>query len=98
MRLQEVLKEREAEIGTLEKSLLEKDVQERAVAPSVVPVPTTTTETNGDVSPSTHLSPKTMHNFTEIRHGMSHMRGDSESTGSGSAPDENLERLNELMR
>lgn len=98
MRLQEVLKEREAEIGSLEESLKEKDEQERVNGATPTSTAPATPELNGQPSPSSHLSPRTMDNFAEIRNTISHSRGDSESTGSGSAPDENLERLNELMR
>lgn len=96
IRLQEVLREREAEIGNLETSLKEKDIVERVVGMS--PEVLATKEPNGELSPSAHLSPKTIDNFAEIRNTISHSRADSESTGSGSVADENLERLNELMR
>lgn len=110
MRLQEVLKEREAEIMALESSL--KSTQDDS---SVTSSPAISTP--GDASPSTpsaklnghapegHLSPKTLGHFDHIRRSMElngHDVGlnDSESDRNDSVnseADESLERLNELM-
>ncbi|KZT26623.1 kinesin-domain-containing protein [Neolentinus lepideus HHB14362 ss-1] len=92
MRLQEVLKEREAEIAHLEGSLQVKDEKNSS------------NESNGPPEEQTianpDLSPKTMHNFNVIRQSFQngvngHVRADSMSA---SDTDESLERLNELMR
>lgn len=92
MRLQEVLKEREAEIIALEVSLKEKE-QISAVAPSVTTVSTDATD------PSTHLSPTTAQKFEAIRKSMA-LHGVS-PLPNGASPDtevdESLDRLNELM-
>lgn len=92
MRLQEVLSQREAEITILEDSL-----NERKRAPAS-PLPMTEEErVDDDVNPNSHLSPKTVHNFDEIRKGMV-QNGFAESKD-GSIPDSDasLQRLNELM-
>ncbi|KAJ6618850.1 hypothetical protein B0H10DRAFT_1877274 [Mycena sp. CBHHK59/15] len=100
MRLQEVLKEREAEIAVLEGSL-------KTPAAPVTPPPHVNGNANGDVN-GLHLSPKTISQFDNIRRSMSHempvnanLRDDTESDLNGSSvfsdQDESLERLNELM-
>ncbi|KAG7448233.1 kinesin-3 [Guyanagaster necrorhizus] len=113
MRLQDVLKEREAEISALENSLKQsRDDQSAASSPALATpaddVPETLpTKVNGTTSP-VHLSPKTMGHFDHIRRSMENASGhsiedlqDSESEKNGSSviseADESLERLNELM-
>ncbi|KAJ6526194.1 hypothetical protein B0H10DRAFT_2102819 [Mycena sp. CBHHK59/15] len=64
MCLQEVLKEREAEIAVLEGSL-------KTPAAPVTPLPHVNGNTNGDVN-GLHLSPKTISQFNNIRRSMSH--------------------------
>ncbi|KAF8891180.1 hypothetical protein BD779DRAFT_1661654 [Infundibulicybe gibba] len=100
MRLQEVLKERETEITTLEHSL--RSTQEDSTPAPFVP------KTNGHIDPPQTLSPKTLNQFDHIRktmeNGNGHMYPDhhetnSERNGSSvfSETDESLDRLNELM-
>jgi kinesin family protein 4/21/27 len=103
MRLQEVLKDREAEIAVLEGSL-KKTATPNGVATAAEPI-TPPASVNGHANPN--LSPKTISQFDNIRRSMSHepphvdLAGttDSESdmNGSVSEQDESLERLNELM-
>lgn len=92
MRLQDVLKEREAEITALEQSL-----KESSRRPSLTETPLTSqaASVNGDAttSPSMSLSPKTINQFEELRHSI-----DPSDNGSVSDADESLDRLNELMR
>ncbi|GLB34798.1 putative kinesin motor, catalytic domain [Lyophyllum shimeji] len=106
MRLQEVLKEREAEITLLEQSL--KESQEQKSAP-LAPVPDVADEALSNVNgkpngPATTLSPKTQNQFDRIRKTMENGNGHTHDTvfemnGSSvySEKDESLERLNELM-
>ena len=96
MRLQEVLKEREAEITILETSLLaantatspRQDIQ----SPIVV---------NGDAAPPPYLSPNTLGQFEDIKTMVNgrhhHPEGSSDRPAAPSEPDESLDRLNELM-
>ncbi|KAJ7149338.1 kinesin [Mycena filopes] len=105
MRLQEVLKDREAEIAVLEGSLKDtKAVNGHAAPPKDL---TVTTGANGDANP-VRLSPKTISQFDNIRRSMSHEpppslgtttdEGSEANGGSAfSEQDESLERLNELM-
>lgn len=89
MRLQEVLKEREAEISSLEQSL-----KESSRGASALPTPMSvspTTPSNGDAS----LSPKTLNNFNELRGALDNHTA---LNGTSSDVDETHERLNELMR
>ncbi|KAI0078121.1 kinesin-domain-containing protein [Panus rudis PR-1116 ss-1] len=106
MRLQEVLKEREAEITALETSLRESEDRGRKAERS----PSPPTAVNGDSSVTAnghvngdaedgealmHLSPKTRSQFRELRRSM------DLSLNKPNAPtdhDASLERLNELMR
>ncbi|KAG7092844.1 hypothetical protein E1B28_009158 [Marasmius oreades] len=125
MRLQEVLKEREAEITSLEQSLRQSESTKLAVTTAgSVSAPSTTsaatpTETNattpdteqppdveevdGQAIPEAHLSPKTMHQFDNIRKSIQlNFNGHNgivreDDTSSDANPDENLDRLNELM-
>ena len=98
MRLQEVLQERETEITALESSLKEKD---RAAALANLsrspPADMSVTPMNGHVPESSlNLSPKTMSRFKDLRHSL-HVQV-TENGLPASDVDENLERLNELMR
>lgn len=98
MRLQEVLQERETEITALETSLKEKD---RAAALANLsrtpPADVTSTPINGHgPEPSLNLSPKTMMRFKDLRHSL-HVQV-TEHGLPASDVDENLDRLNELMR
>lgn len=83
MRLQEVLSQREAEITVLEDSLKEKER-----------TPLTVTEEHADDDVDSHLSPKTVHNFEEIRRSMVQNEFKDESI---SDSDASLQRLNDLM-
>lgn len=102
MRLQEVLKEREAEISMLEGSLKENGKDE-TVVPSPITKEIELVKTNGDVGPLAHLSPETLNQFDTIRETMvnghvhDNLENGSEKTGSVSETDESLDRLNELM-
>ncbi|TFY54373.1 hypothetical protein EVJ58_g8904 [Rhodofomes roseus] len=98
MRLQEVLQERETEITALETSLKDKD---RAVALANLerspPPDVTVTPMNGHVPESSlPLSPRTMSRFKDLRHSL-HIQV-SENGLPPTEVDQNLERLNELMR
>ena len=111
MRLQEVLKEREAEITALEGTLRER---ERAPVPHIetngatvngnLPngnLPHVNGHANGFAAPHEdaaalmHLSPKTRSQFQELRRSL-----DMPPTSSDDGDDigESLDRLNELMR
>ena len=99
MRLQEVLKEREAEISMLEESL--KESQTKPVNGTAI-VEAETNGVNGasSVHPEAALSPKTLHQFDNIRKTMENgINGHSTQTETGSSlsEDESLDRLNELM-
>ncbi|KAF8636524.1 hypothetical protein AX17_003337 [Amanita inopinata Kibby_2008] len=103
MRLQEVLKEREAEISLLEQSV--KELQDEKSANAVVTEVETRdlVKVNGDTSDSdAHTSPKTSHQFGNNRksliNGGSHKVNDDDG-GKVSAVDADgsLERLTELM-
>ena len=88
MRLQEVLKEREAEITLLEESLKESN---RGASALPTPMTTSPASPSGEISPDAHLSPKTLHNFNELH-------GALDNQVSLTSVDETHERLNELMR
>ncbi|KAL4248822.1 TRAFAC class myosin-kinesin ATPase superfamily protein [Abortiporus biennis] len=100
MRLQEVLKERETEITSLETSLRESERRGRE--------PINTPTTGSPVAPSTpqheradslldHLSPKTMSQFQALRQSLDLS---SVQNGNDTAEEQegSLDRLNELMR
>ncbi|KAG1778505.1 kinesin-domain-containing protein [Suillus placidus] len=93
MRLQEVLREREAEISALESSLKEK---EEAAPTLVEPHALQSTEADD----LTHLSPKTIQKFDAVRKSM-RLHHDLIPDVDGDVPDndvdESLDRLNELM-
>jgi len=95
MRLQEVLREREAEISALEASLNDKSAAVTTVQEPSLAV------TNGDAVPASYLSPNTLDHFEDIRktmlNGFNHPESGQEKNGSVSEPDENIDRLNELM-
>jgi kinesin family protein 4/21/27 len=96
MRLQEVLKEREAEITVLETSLVAANAaispQQEIKSPIVM---------NGDAAPPPYLSPNTLGQFEDIKktmvNGHHHPEGSSDRSAAPSEPDESLDRLNELM-
>jgi hypothetical protein len=104
MRLQEVLKEREAEITILEESLKERDGGPTVTPPILNTVENDYPKANGiSMSTDNALSPKTLNQFDHIRKGIENGNGaavydeaDSEMAGNSEA-DESLERLNELM-
>ncbi|KIK91754.1 hypothetical protein PAXRUDRAFT_830557 [Paxillus rubicundulus Ve08.2h10] len=96
MRLQEVLKEREAEISALEARLEGKERAEQSPIANGTPKPSEVEDL------AMHLSPTTMEKFNavcksmEIHHGVSPV-ADSASAGADADVDESLDRLNELM-
>jgi hypothetical protein len=102
MRLQEVLREREAEITVLEESL-----KGRVTSPVPNVMENVSHKANGlFINPDTALSPNTINQFDHIRKSIENGTGTAvngevgeEATGSSvfSEPDESLERLNELM-
>jgi len=98
MRLQEVLKEREAEISLLEGSLKERQEQDLAQGgiPTEQPV---SSMVNGNALPlDATLSPKTMNQFDNIRKIMENDNDAAPREGSSVySEDDSLERLNELM-
>ncbi|KAG6862051.1 hypothetical protein C0995_007181 [Termitomyces sp. Mi166 len=108
MRLQEVLKEREAEITLLEESLKESREENASVYPmhpvAGEPLPQLNGKLNGPAAAAT-LSPKTLNQFDHIRKtmengtGYGHTETGSEVNSASvlSEADESLERLNELM-
>lgn len=95
MRLQEVLKEREAEISLLEESLKES---EGRVLNGIQEHNGKGHEGNG-INPESTLSPKTINRFEHIRKTMEngHSTPPVEQGSSVYSEDESLERLNELM-
>jgi kinesin family protein 4/21/27 len=104
MRLQEVLREREAEITILEDSLKERDEKTAATPPVLNTLKNGFVKVNGNsFNPDTALSPRTLNQFDHIRKSIEDGNGataydevDSTMTGTSEA-DESLERLNELM-
>lgn len=109
MRLQDVLKEREAEIAALEISLREKPKVPSGSPTSIddIDTPPSTPPNdvlpNGDQSLASYLTPKTMGQFENIRrsmelNGRDHLFDNgSEVASNVSEMDESLDRLNELM-
>lgn len=102
MRLQEVLKDREAEITILEESLKERDERLSVVPPGLNTLENGSPIANGNLV-HTALSPKTLNQFDHIRNSIEHQDRaavqddfDSEVTGTSEAGG-SLERLNELM-
>lgn len=90
MRLQEVLKEREMEISTLEESLRANQAKETSAHFGHQ----NTALENGD------LSPNTLNHFDHIKQSMVNGNGHIAHPDNGSnhsESDESLERLNELM-
>ncbi|KAF8623536.1 hypothetical protein AX15_006312 [Amanita polypyramis BW_CC] len=106
MRLQEVLKEREAEISLLEESL--RGLQNGKMVNGTPSkgeengIPANNT-VNGDTADlEEHLSPKTLYQFDNVRKALVNGGSpiESENEGRGKIPvdnDDSLERLNELM-
>ena len=102
MRLQEVLKDREAEITLLEESLKESQEDQVKILNEVEgdEGQPTTIEVNGSsANPDAALSPKTLNRFDHIRKTMENGTGHNAQTETGSSfsEDDSLERLNELM-
>jgi hypothetical protein len=106
MRLQEVLKEREAEISALEASVAQSNMTNQNSATVIsngeaTPSTDSADANGGDVfDPSLALSPKTKESFRVLRHSMEvgpNGHSSPSDTGSGSDTDESLARLNELM-
>ncbi len=97
MRLQEVLRERETEISTLEESLRENH------AAQVVSQVKGAAGAFGHPSAAldnVDLSPKTLNNFDHIKQSMVNGNGHTthpDNVSNHSESDESLERLNELM-
>ncbi|KAF9227741.1 kinesin-domain-containing protein [Gyrodon lividus] len=94
MRLQEVLKEREAEIGALEATLKEKEHAESSPAINETSKPSEAEDL------AMHLSPTTMQKFNAVRKSMELHHGVSPAADCISADvdvDESLDRLNELI-
>lgn len=93
MRLQEVLREREAEISALESSLKEK---EQAAPTPIEPHAPQSAEADD----MTHLSPKTIQKFDAVRKSMKlhhDLIPDVDDDAPDNDVDESLDRLNELM-
>lgn len=91
MRLQEVLKEREAEISALEVTLREKEQAGAALPPTEM--------AKGPEDHTMHLSPTTIQKFNAIRKSMQ-LHGVSSAVDDLNADadvDESLDGLNELM-
>lgn len=108
MRLQEVLKEREAEITVLEESLKESRDDNALMTSPLPPLPDVLEDApkiNGKSHADATLSPKTMYQFDHIRktmengNGQSYLDTGSDRNGTSviSETDESLDRLNELM-
>ncbi|PPQ93251.1 hypothetical protein CVT25_015249 [Psilocybe cyanescens] len=95
MRLQEVLKEREAEITLLEESLKEIQQPEKPCL-EAADESQSAAELNG-VNPAFTLSPKTLNRFDHIRKTMESVQAHSGLSETGSSEEDSLERLNELM-
>ena len=93
MRLQEVLKDREKEISSLEESLKESQ-QENSNS-----IEDDVHEVDGNPLANSSLSPKTLNQFDNIRKTMQGTNGHAIYTANGisNPEDEPLERLNELM-
>ncbi|KAG1756320.1 kinesin domain-containing protein [Suillus paluster] len=93
MRLQEVLREREAEISALESSLKEKE--------QITPTPSEPHILHSTEADNlTHLSPKTIQKFDAVRKSMRLHHGlipHVDADVSDNDVDESLDRLNELM-
>ncbi|KAJ3930198.1 MAG: kinesin domain-containing protein [Lentinula lateritia] len=110
MRLQEVLKEREAEISTLEHSLLKATQTESSASSTSDQLRDLKLELDNDhdePAPESFLSPQTINKFAHIRRSMqfhsengnSQRDHDSNSASDSmlSDTDDSLDRLNELM-
>lgn len=104
MRLQEVLREREAEITALEQSLEESQQKDRPMAHpiivngvdgKIVHVEDAAGATNVELADA--LTPRTLDRFDGIRKTMENGQNGHADTASSQNEDESLERLNELM-
>jgi kinesin family protein 4/21/27 len=104
MRLQEVLKDREAEISLLEESFKDLQNEKKANRTNLYGDPNLhePNGVNGSADPQEHLSPQTLQRFDSVRsvlvNGDSHNTSDDDVREKGVVDgDESLERLNELM-
>ena len=100
MRLQEVLKDREAEISLLEASLKESQQDKRPSSPGLSGIEDDVREVEDEhFNLDSTLSPKTLNRFDHIRKTMEGTNGHAiyTETGTPNPEDESLERLNELM-
>ena len=97
MRLQEVLKDREAEISLLEASLKESQQDKRPSSAGSNSIEDGVDEV--EENPDSTLSPRTLNRFDYIRKTMEGGNGHAIYTDNGTSnpEDESLERLNELM-
>ncbi|KAF9780579.1 kinesin-domain-containing protein [Thelephora terrestris] len=110
MRLQDVLKEREAEIALLEESLKASETKANHLPAAINDVTPTgdhsecenrggrTTPVSSSPIPSVNLSPKTMNQFRAIRSSLDFGEPDGVDSVPSLGQDNLLERLNELMR
>lgn len=97
MRLQEVLKEREAEINNLEQSLKEKTKDETAPVEDITPIPEGDDQEPELQDPSLRdLSPTTLKQFKDLRR-LSRRLSLQKPAEHEADPSETLGRLNELM-
>lgn len=97
MRLQEVLKEREAEIGTLEESLKGKATGVSSLVQDIPPIPEVDDAENEISDPSlSELSPTTLQQFKDLRR-LSKRLSLQKLPELTTSPSETLDRLNELM-
>ncbi|KAI0780599.1 kinesin [Trametes elegans] len=92
MRLQDVLKEREAEISALETTLKEKNEPNGTSSSLAAELDRSASES--DSNDYMHLSPKTLNQFSEIRKSLDLHHANQYTV---SDVDESLVRLNELM-
>lgn len=95
MRLQDVIKEREAEISALENTVREKNRQETNGVPEHLAAELKQNGTDRNSDAFVHLSPKTISQFSEIRKSLDLHHSNHYTV---SDVDESLLRLNELMR
>jgi kinesin family protein 4/21/27 len=98
MRLQEVLKERETEIRTLEESL--KESQSKQAGNYDKTAVSSPSDKPDAISNDVGLSPKTLNHFDHIKQSMVNGNAHAVNSDHGSnhsESDESLERLNELM-
>ena len=99
MRLQEVLKDREAEISLLEESLKESRQEKRPSSADSSSIEDDSELDEELLNPDSMLSPKTLNRFHNIRKTMEGANGHAAhmDNGTSNTEDDSLERLNELM-